>query len=100
MTGRPVRSGHRGPGPPTGGVHRKLQQVLELELLAGPDVEPREEVWRQGRQEPGHSRECRTIVPAFDVAADEEPDRSRHDHHRRSSTRRSRKWVAHEMHGS
>ena len=82
-----------------GAVVGQLEQVLELELLARPDLEVGQQVRRQPGQQTGHRGERRAVVTAVGVAADEQPDGTRGGHDR-SSTRRSRKWVAHEMHGS
>ena len=77
----------------------QLEQVLELELLAAADLEDGQQVRRQPGQQPGDRGQRRAVVAAIGVAADEQADGPRGGHDR-SSTRRSRKWVAHEMHGS
>ena len=83
-----------------GRIRRQVDQVIEVEPLAAANVEDREQVrWKPGKQRRDRGK-GRTVVTALGVAAHEQAHRSRLGDHDPSSTRRSRKWVAHEMHGS
>ena len=79
-----------------------VDEVLDAQLDAAPDLEPAEEGPRQRRKQRGDRRERDAIVAAIGIAAHHDPDGriGRHGHHGAASTERSRKWVAHEMHGS
>ena len=94
------RESDDGVGDHAGRVRRQVDQVVEVELLAAANVEDREQVRRQPGKQRRDRGEGRTVVAALGVAAHEQADRSRSGDHDPSSTRRSRKWVAHEMHGS
>src|SRR5579862_3103583 len=84
---------------------RDVDEVGDVELLAAADLEALADVLVQGREDTGDGGERGAIVATVGGATDEESDGwRRHGHDASSwgwrSTERSRKWVAHEMHGS
>ncbi len=91
-----------------GRVGRQVGEVVDAQLLAAAHLELGEQVARQGRQERGQGHDRGAVVAPVGVAAGHDPDgrgRQVRGHRTVSTTRsrsmrRSRKWVAHEMHGS
>ena len=80
----------------------QVDEVLDAQLQAAQDVQAREQVVRQGRHERRDRRGRDAVVAAIGIPADDDLDEGLGEggRHGAASIVRSRKWVAHEMHGS
>lgn len=78
-----------------GRARRDVEKGIDVEPGRVPDLAPGEDLSGKSVQ---RERSGRVVAP-LGLTAHDQPDRPAADH-RASSTVRSRKWVAHEMHGS
>ena len=78
-----------------------FDEILDIKLAAMDQIDPGQVVDAGARYEVADSPDGSPVVTAVLVATHEHADEGSSQSHRIvRSMRRSRKWVAHEMHGS